>query len=269
MLVPYSHTVKLYYRLTACEAGTYLEQMSENNESLQKLPSATLADRASSAILQHIRSLQLQPGAPLPSEGRLSEMLGVSRPVIREAMRNLRGLGVIQIFNGRGAVVRELTATSLEVFFSHALQTVDNSFVTLMELRTGLECEAASLAALRHTDDDAVAMEDLVQKMAHALNEPDMYSQLDADLHISIAKASGNQLLLFMVQSIRSAMREASLRGMTLRLGHKQGALVQAMHEELVKAIVAGDSQSAGDAMKRHMISATQQFQQADGIGRA
>ena len=58
---------------------------------LQRLDNTTLGDKASAALLEHIRSQQLKPGTALPSEAKLTELLGVSRPVVREALRNLRG----------------------------------------------------------------------------------------------------------------------------------------------------------------------------------
>ncbi len=235
--------------------------MDPTDVTLQRLDNATLGDRASAVLLNYIRGQKLQPGTTLPSEARLTELLGVSRPVVREALRNLRGLGVVEIYNGRGAVVRELTPTSLEVFFSHALQTVANSIIGLMELRTGLECEAAALAALRHGPEDATSMRSLVERMSAAITDPDLYSQLDVDLHIAISRASGNELFLHMVQSIRAAMRDASLRGMKLRLDHEDGAIVQKMHEEIVEAILARDADRAFAAMKRHMVSATREFE--------
>jgi GntR family transcriptional repressor for pyruvate dehydrogenase complex len=231
---------------------------------LRRLDNATLGDRASAALLDHIRTQQMQPGSSLPSEVKLTELLGVSRPVVREALRNLRGLGIIEIFNGRGAVVRELSPASLEVFFAHALQTIDNSLIELMELRTGLECEAAALAAERHSAADAEAMKTLVDEMRAALGDAERYSRLDAELHVAISRASGNQLYLHMVQSIRSAMQEASLRGMQLRLGREEVAAVQQMHEAIVARIVARDVDGAFREMKRHMLAATRVFRQQD-----
>lgn len=227
---------------------------------LRRLDNATLGDRASAALLEHIRAEQLQPGSSLPSEAKLTELLGVSRPVVREALRNLRGLGIIEIFNGRGAVVRELSPASLEVFFAHALQTIDNSLIDLMELRTGLECEAAALAAERHGEADAAEMQRLVGEMRAALGEAERYSRLDAELHVAISRASGNPLYLHMVQSIRTAMQEASLRGMQLRLGREEVAAVQQMHETVVARIMARDPDGAFREMKRHMQMATEAF---------
>lgn len=234
--------------------------MEQLAPALRRLDNATLGDRASAALLDHIRTQKMQPGSSLPSEARLTELLGVSRPVVREALRNLRGLGVIEIFNGRGAVVRELSPASLEVFFAHALQTIDNSLIELMELRAGLECEAAALAAERHSAADAEAMKTLAGEMRAALEDAQRYSRLDAELHVAISRASGNQLFLHMVQSIRTAMQEASLRGMQLRLGREEVAAVQHMHEGIVAAIIAGDSAGAYREMKRHMQMATEAF---------
>lgn len=224
---------------------------------LQRLDNATLGDRASAALLEHIRARRLQPGMVLPSEARLGELLGVSRPVVREALRNLRGLGVVEIFNGRGAVVRELSPASLEVFFAHALQTVDNSLLELMELRLGLECEAAALAAERHTADDAASMRALIGDMRVAQGDAERYSRLDAQLHVAISRASGNQLYLHMIRSIRTAMRDASLAGMRLRLSREEVAAVQHMHESVVDRILARNRAGAFREMQRHMQMAT------------
>ncbi len=235
--------------------------MQTLDSTLRRLDNATLGDRASAALLDYIRTQQLQPGSGLPSEAKLTELLGVSRPVVREALRNLRGLGVIDIHNGRGAVVRELGAASLEVFFSHALQTIANSIIGLMELRTGLECEAAALAAVRHEQVDADDMMAIVTEMRTATRDPDRYSALDVELHVAISRASGNRLYVHMIESIRAAMRDASLRGMKLWLDHEDTGIVQALHEEIVDAIIRRDADAAFNAMKRHMRSATSEFE--------
>lgn len=232
--------------------------MTELGGMLQRLDNTTLGDRASAALLEHIRSQKLKPGAALPSEAKLTELLGVSRPVVREALRNLRGLGVIEILNGRGAIVGELNRASLEVFFAHALQTTSNSVIELMELRRGLECESAALAAERHKAMDVPAMESLLAQMRAALGDAQRYAQLDASLHIAIARASGNTLYEHMVQSIRTAMEDASLKGMQRRVNLEEVDAVQRMHEAIVAAIVRRDADGAFHEMKRHMAMATQ-----------
>jgi len=227
---------------------------------LHRLDTATLADRALAALLAHIRAERMRPGMGLPSEAKLTELLGVSRPVVREALRNLRGLGVIDIFNGRGAVVRELSPASLEVFFSHALQTVDQSLIELMDLRTGLECEAAALAAERRSATDVAALQALVAEMRAVTADAHAYSRLDADLHVAIARATGNRLYLQMVQSIRVALQQASLAGMRIRLERREVGLVHDMHEAIVSHIIAQAPEAAASEMRRHMRMATDMF---------
>jgi len=90
--------------------------------------------------------------------------------------------------------------------------------------------------------------------------EAERYSRLDAELHVAIARAGGNPLYLHMVQSIRTAMQEASLRGMQLRVGREEIAAVQQMHEAIVGRIAARDSDGAFREMKRHMQMATEAF---------
>ncbi len=235
--------------------------MAVLDRNLRRLDNATLGDRATAALLEFIRGQKLQPGSGLPSEARLTDLLGVSRPVVREALRNLRGMGVVEILNGRGAIVRELNASSLEVFFTHALQTVSNSLIGLMELRTGLECEAASLAAKRHTDEDARIMREMVERMSRSIDDAKVHSEFDVKLHVAISAASGNLLYLHMVQSIRAAMRDASRKGMALRIANGEGALVQKMHEDIVGAILRHDPDAAFAAMRVHMLAATEKFE--------
>jgi len=230
--------------------------MTEPKLTLQRLDNTTLGDKATAALLEHIRARQLKPGSVLPSEAKLTELLGVSRPVVREALRNLRGLGIVEILNGRGAIVGQLNSTSLEVFFAHALQTTSNSVIELMELRLGLECEAAALAAERHDAEDATAMQALLLEMRAALGDAQRYSQLDADLHVAIARASRNSLYERMIQSIRVAMQDASLRGMQLRVNLEEVNAVQRMHEAIVSAVLARDADAAFHEMKQHMVMA-------------
>ena len=143
------------------------------------------------------------------------------------------------------------------MFFAHALQTTSNSVIELMELRMGLECEAAALAADRHDDADAAAMESLLAQMRAALGDAQRYAQLDASLHVAIARASGNTLYEHMVQSIRTALEDASLKGMQRRVNLEEIDAVQRMHEAIVATIVRRDGDGAFREMKQHMVMAT------------
>jgi GntR family transcriptional repressor for pyruvate dehydrogenase complex len=224
---------------------------------LPRIERGTLAEKATGALLDFIRSHHMQPGSMLPPEARLAELLGVSRPVVREALRGLRGLGVISVLNGRGAVVRELDSSTLEVFFAHALQTIDNSARDLMELRRAIEGQTAALAAERRSEEQAATISRLVEAMRAELDNPAVYSKLDAQFHVAIAVASDNVLFHHFVHSIQSALEDVSLRGLRRRTERKSLQNVQELHERIADSILRKKPVQAAAAMKEHMLAAS------------
>src|SRR5512135_1083989 len=116
---------------------------------LPKIPHGTLADQAADRLLEYIEAQHLKPGDLLPSETSLAGSFGVSRPVIREALKNLEGKGIIEIVNGKGALVKPIDSDPLRLFFQRAMHLEKDAIIDLMEVRKGIEVEAAVLAAGR------------------------------------------------------------------------------------------------------------------------
>jgi GntR family transcriptional repressor for pyruvate dehydrogenase complex len=224
--------------------------------SLPKLEHGTLAERSSDALLALIRDQKLAPGAMLPAEARLAEGLGVSRPVIREALRMLAGLGVIAIMNGKGAVVRAPDPGALKTYIFGIMQSAENPTRDVMEVRRGVEREAAALAATRRTDGQLAEMRRLLKEMANTLHDMRRYARFDCDLHLLIAQASGNAVLIQIICSIRQAMEQAAIFGMAARRDRAAIEMVQHLHEDVVDAIEARDANRAGLTMLAHMESA-------------
>lgn len=224
---------------------------------LGKLERTSLAEQAVQSILRHIETEKLGPGDPLPSEARLGEILGVSRTVTREALRTLKGLGVVAIANGKSPTVRrDLDASALGVYFSRALQVLDNSAQDLMEVRAAVEGRAASLAAVRRTPAHLARMVDMIIQMQAQLKNPATYAQLDMQLHLEIARASGNLLLFQIIGSIGASLESLSRQGMELRQDDASLQMVQDAHAELVRLISEQDAEGAADWMRLHMQSA-------------
>src|SRR5512140_2333475 len=132
---------------------------------LQKLSRGTLAEQVTDNLLSFIESQHLKPGDLLPSETSLAGSFGVSRPVIREALKNLEGKGVIEIINGKGALVRPIDSDPLRLFFQRAMQLERSSMLELMEIRKGMEVQAAALAAERRDAKDLQDIRQVVETM--------------------------------------------------------------------------------------------------------
>src|SRR5258706_11663677 len=89
---------------------------------LTKLSRETLSEQAARNLMAFIEAQDLKPGRLLPPETKLAADLGVSRPIIREALKSLAGQGVIEIVSGKGAVVKALDSEPLQLFFQRAMQ---------------------------------------------------------------------------------------------------------------------------------------------------
>jgi DNA-binding FadR family transcriptional regulator len=223
---------------------------------LERLHRETLAERAATSLMEFVRAQDLKPGDVLPSASRLALEFGVSRPVIREALKSLQGQGVIEVINGRGAIVRSIDSSILLVFFARAMQVDRDSIIELMEVRKGIEVEGAILAAQRRTPEELARLAATVAQMHRCLHDPDAYIELDVALHLLIASASHNRMLYHLVESIREALKDSVREGLRRRRTGEQLERVQVLHEALLTELERGDPERAGRAMALHFDEA-------------
>lgn len=223
---------------------------------IEKLHRETLAGQAQNALLKLISQRGLQTGDALPSEMTLASEFGVSRQVIREALKALQGQGVIDIFNGRGAVVRPVDSSALVVFFQRAVQLNQHTIIELIEVRKGIEIQSAMLAAERRTPEDLLRLQEIVARMGQHSDELEIYTEIDLELHLAIASAAHNTMLFHLISSLREVSRDTILAGLRHRHGREQLARVQELHIRLLAEIERGQSQAAGDMMALHFDEA-------------
>jgi GntR family transcriptional regulator, transcriptional repressor for pyruvate dehydrogenase complex len=208
-------------------------------------------------IADHVRKLiethQLQPGERLPAERELSEMLGVSRVPIREAMRTLAAQGLIEVRRGHGMFVtaRAIDATIDQL--TSALIQQRAAFRELFAVRRLLEPVAAEWAASGAQPNDA-NLERIIDEMAAAVNSKPVdfnaIGERDAELHVQIAAASGNNVLLRIMQAIQDLHREQLET--SLRYAGRLDETI-ADHRRIVRAIQVRDPGEARAAMLDHL----------------
>lgn len=223
---------------------------------LPKLSRGTLAEQVTENLLSYIESQNLKPGDLLPSETSLSTSFGVSRPVIREALKNLEGKGIIEIINGKGALVKPIDSNHLRMFFQRAMQLEVNTILELMEVRKGLEVQAVMLAAKRRQDSDLLAIQRLVIAMRGEMNNPLNYAALDTDYHLAIASATHNNILFYLVESIRDSLHNSISTGLKVRRNYAQIERIQELHEKILELITIGDVVGAAESMAIHFDEA-------------
>jgi GntR family transcriptional repressor for pyruvate dehydrogenase complex len=223
---------------------------------LPKIARGTLADQVTERLLEYIEGQHLKPGDLLPSESSLATSFGVSRPVVREALKNLEGKGVIEIVNGKGALVRPIDSDPLRMFFQRAMQMERSTMLELMEIRKGLEVQAVMLAAQRRDETDLRAIRQVVQAMREHMQEVDPYTRLDVDFHLRIATASHNTMMVYLIDSIRDALRSTVAAGLQSRGRDLHIEAVQRTHELLVDTLEKGDVEESMRVMTQHFDEA-------------
>ncbi len=223
---------------------------------LPKITRGTLADQVTDRLLEYIETQHLRPGDLLPSETSLANSFGVSRPVIREALKSLEGKGVIEIVNGKGALIRPIDNDSLRLFFRRAMEMEYGTMLELMEVRKGLEVQSAVLAAQRRDEKDLAAIRQVVGAMRETTSDLDAYTRLDVEFHLRVAAASHNSMMVSLVESIRDALRNTIIAGLRSRGPALNLESIQCTHEELYDALVEGNVQAAMETMVRHFDEA-------------
>lgn len=213
---------------------------------------ATLADQIEGHIRDLIVSDRLGPGEILPSSIDLAAEFGVSRTIVREAMKSLQAKGLIEIMNGKRARVRPMTNSVLIDFFDRFARSEKEAVIDLLELRKGVEVQSAILAARRRTEEDRARIWSSVRRMEEALGDPDAFLETDVELHLAIAHASKNRMIFHLVASIREVMRNTMREGVIRHPDQEAWKENLGGHVRLVEAIDRQDEEGARVSMVYH-----------------
>jgi DNA-binding FadR family transcriptional regulator len=221
-----------------------------------KLNRTTLVEQVAQNLIDFIEDNHLGPGDNLPASAELADTFGVSRPVVREALKFLEARGLIEITNGKKPAVKPITTEPLLGFFDRVLKMEQEALREFMEVRQGLEIQSAKLAAQRRTEEELKEMRAVIADMGQNLHDPEAFADLDVDFHLLIAKASHNTMMVRLIKSIRETMRVTVGEGLRHRLTEKPMNPVQKGHETILRAIEEGDPQAASEAMRAHFEGA-------------
>ena len=222
-----------------------------------------LADRAMLQLQKLIVNRTFRPGDRLPSERELGERLGVSRTVVREALRSLSVKGLVEVRDGAGAFVRapsaDLVSELLGVALSH-METGDVTSRHILEMRRILEIEMAGLAAERWETDDLSELQRLLDLMARPGIAPEEWARADVEFHNAIAIASRNPLFPIVLRSIAEVLMRVRLLAVRL-LETPRKALYH--HRRIFEALKKGSVRGAKLAMENHLREAEETMRRA------
>jgi len=193
---------------------------------------------------------KLQPGDKLPSERELAEMLGVSRSSIRDAIRSLELMGLVEPRQGAGTIVCEVSAESLVNPLSNLLVRQQQQVSELLDFRKMLEPPLAARAATHASDEEVAEMEEILRRQDEKLRLGRLAIEEDSEFHYSVAMASGNTVVLKVLDILMDLLRETRERSLQLD-GRPEKSL--AGHRRILAAIKRHDGEAAKAAMRRHI----------------
>jgi GntR family transcriptional repressor for pyruvate dehydrogenase complex len=227
---------------------------------LKNIWNKSLVEQAVERILDLISERDLEVGDKLPTETELSEILGVGRSTVREAVSRLGNHGVLTVRQGKGTFLNRVTATTLLSGQDPIYRLVDlnrNELQDVMDVRKILEVEVVRRVARRITDNDLAELREYHEKHVEAKNSSLAYT-LDIDFHMALARFSGNSVLPQILSLLRNLLnRYTDVVSSTLELPAYAEKILE-QHRQILVALEERDEEQAAQAMLRHLT--TSQF---------
>jgi GntR family transcriptional repressor for pyruvate dehydrogenase complex len=226
--------------------------------------------RISDQVYEQLRELifrgEFKPGEKIMTERELSKALNVSRTSVRDAINKLVVMGLLEQKQGQGTFVRP-PASKLNGLLAEAMESQDATLEDLLEVRMGMECNAAALAAGRAVEKDIQFLEKSIEEMRSEIRQGRLGTEADVAFHMAISYATQNPLQVFLMKRFYDFLFHG-IRENLIHLYEEQETLVNIMsqHEKIFEAIRSHDPDLAFHAMKEHITFVLNFFKDRDQI---
>ncbi len=217
----------------------------------------TVSTEVTRRLLDYLLAGAVKPGERLPPERKLAEALGVGRTVVREALKSLTILGLVEVRQGDGNYLRGTESAFLPRVIEWGLLLGAKRTRDLVEARRIVEVAVAGLAAERRTDVTLGRIQQRLSAMESA-STADEFIAADIAFHLSIAEAAGNETLLQIMSSMWSL-----LQVWISRVIHAASDFTPTIeeHRTVLDAIAAGSGRRASKSMEAHLLSALKRLE--------
>lgn len=220
---------------------------------MQKVERITADVVVAERLKKWIIDNKLQPGDRLPTEQMLSEELGVARHTIREGIKRLSQLGIVESRTGAGLFMCDVSFNNFVEYMQFLMNTNYITIENISHVRLCLECYSAEDAARNADEAHVEKLGAVVERMEEIQKDQspfDLYIQADIDFHLALAEATNNPLL----KGIIAALKDVIFKHMshfsveTVEKSYKE-------HIEIYNAVKAHDAKRAGECMREHLIA--------------
>ena len=188
------------------------------------------------------------------SESEACEKFGVSRTTVREAMKILQTIGVLELKPGRGAFVAACDASELNKAAIESIFSKEDDFSELSEVRLGIETTASKYAAERATEDEIFKLYGIHAFFEKAYTNKDILGMIEADekFHNCIALCAHNEVYIKVYNQLSDAVKECKRHLFSVE---NNGKAAVSEHKEIADAIAERDAQKAYNAMQKHLTN--------------
>ncbi|MBB4827057.1 GntR family transcriptional repressor for pyruvate dehydrogenase complex [Sporosarcina luteola] len=218
-----------------------------------KIKSKKIYEQVADQLVEMIRSGRLKPGDRLDSVQQLAVNFQVGRSAVREALSALRAMGLIEIKQGEGTFVKEFDSNHITSSFSSVILMNRKDVENLLEVRKIIETGMVGLACLHRNDEHLAALQSALESM----HLDDAAETADMTFHVTIAQASGNDLLISLMSHVSDLLRETikETRKIWNASNPKIKRNLYEEHYAIYEAIVNQDSGTGQIAMAKHLES--------------
>jgi GntR family transcriptional regulator, transcriptional repressor for pyruvate dehydrogenase complex len=230
------------------------------SQEMRPVSRASLSDRIVEQIIDLISREIIKPGDRLPSEKELCVRFGVGRTTIREALRSLAVMGILDGRVGEGTFVSSNNQRYLEKSLQWGLLMDRKDVRDLLETRLMLESQTAFSAAQRATEDDLREIEENLKEMEEVLDRPEEYLKFDLQFHVAIARAAQNSILYNLLSMTRGYLQDWISKSLASPSTRKVRARAEASvreHRKILQALRKGNPEQAKRAMRAHILSSS------------
>ena len=222
---------------------------------------SSLSEQVARHLEEWIIARALRPGDRLPSERELCEQFGLSRTVIREAVKVLAERGLVSIQPGRGNFVSQLSAKDLAETVNRFLRFSDEAYEDLLEVRELLEVKIAELAAKRARPEHCERLKAAVEAMVAARDDAGRYLAADLAFHSALAQATQSGVILALIDSFVGFLEDIRLMGFSVN-ADKRGP---EEHRQIYQAVCDRNPEAARRAMREHLQNVRRDLEIAVG----
>ena len=192
----------------------------------------------------------LKPGDRLPPERELTRKFGVARSSIRDAIRTLEVMGILEPRQGHGTVVREISADSLVVPLASVLMRKREMIAELVDVRRMIEPALAGRAAVNATEEELAQLEDILDRQQAKMRRGEPTIDEDSEFHYTVALAARNSVILKVLDLLMDLLRESRTRSLQVP-GRIERSY--AGHRRILRALKRRDAGAAETAVRKHL----------------